>query len=252
MEPPGAEATKWISTCGDGLHRSVALHHAALWGRPGLVVDDPRRPSSVVWLREGDGQWEAFAAGLAETALDWLAAEARGRVVALAAPASWEDAVRARAGAGRIEVGSVQTWLRRGPPGRRVAAVATRRLVAADAAAFAAEAPSWATRAWGDFAGLIERGAAFGVPAGRGFAALAWVFESDHHSDKIGVATVPRFRRLGLGRAAASALADHVERDRRKHPLWTTHADHVASIALARSLGFSRHVSEPLLRWTPQ
>ena len=112
-------------------------------------------------------------------------------------------------------------------------------------------APAWALRAWGDFAGLVETGAAFGVPTSGGFAALAWVVESDDHCDKIGVATTPRFRRLGLGRAATLALLGHIARDRRRHPLWTTNPGNAASLALARSLGFSAQVTETIIGWTP-
>ena len=62
----------------------------------------------------------------------------------------------------------------------------------------------------GDVRGLdLARGAAFGVPQGGGFAALAWVFDQSHRHDALAVHTSPRFRRLGLGRAAASALIAH-------------------------------------------
>ena len=108
-------------------------------------------------------------------------------------------------------------------------------------------------RAWGDYAALIERGVAFGVPGGSsGFAALAWTFESDHHCDKVGVWTSPRYRKLGLGRAVAAALVDQVALVRHKHPLWTALPDNAGSVALARSLGFTTQVSETLLRWSPR
>src|SRR3954462_11957083 len=94
---PIREATDWLPRSDDAPHRSGALRHAATHGRPGLWGDDPRRPSSVVWLREGDGGiWEAFAGGIAGPALDWLAAEPGGRTIALLAPPSWEGPVRDR------------------------------------------------------------------------------------------------------------------------------------------------------------
>jgi len=249
MVPLDGDATGRILAWDDGLHRTVALHHAAIRGRPGLWGDHPSRPSSVIWLREGDGQWEAFAAGFAGPALDWLAAEARGRPIALAAPPSWEAPVLARAG--RSERRFVQTWVRPGPWEPPIPSIATRRLGPEDAGAFEEVTPAWGLRAWGDFAGLIDAGAAFGAPTRLGFGALAWIVESDHHCDKIGVATIPRFRRLGLGRASASALLGHIARDRRKHPLWTTNPGNAASLALARSLGFSAQVTETVLGWTP-
>ncbi len=252
MIPLGAEATDAVLSWGDGLHRTVALHHAAIHARPGLWGDDRARPSSAIWLRDGGDQWEAFAAGFAGPALDWLARVARARPIVLAAPPSWEENVRARLGpATRVEQGSVQTWVRAEAPCRASGSVDVRRLEHDDDAAFHAVAPPWALVAWGDFETLIDRGAAFGVPGRSGLAAVAWVVESDHHLDKVGVATDPRFRRLGLGRAAAAALIEEVEDRRLRRPLWVANPGNVASLGLARALGFSAQVTETLLRWTP-
>ena len=154
---------------------------------------------------------------------------------------------------GRVEAGIIQTRLRpesspwHAPPNP----VEIRRLTPDEGPAFEADAPAWALRSWGDFATMISRGAAFGVPTVGGFASLAWTYESDLEQDKIGVFTVARFRNLGLGRAAASALVGHVLEDRRRSPLWVTTSDNPASISLATSLGFSGRVDETLLRWTP-
>ncbi len=240
----------WLGRSDDAPHRTVALRHAAIHRRPGLWGDDPDHPSSVAWLREGDdGQWEAFGAGDAGPALDWIAARAGGRPVALMAPPSWEGPVLARAG--RLDRATVLTWSRPDSPLARPGPVGARRLGLDDAPAFEALAPRWALRSWGGFGPMIERGAAFGVPSPGGLAASAWIYESDDRTDKIGVATAARARRLGLGFSAASALLDHVLRDRRQRLLWTTHAGNPASIGLARALGFSGPVAETLLRWTP-
>ncbi len=248
MVPLGVEATARVLAWEDSPHRMVALHHAAIHRRPGLWGDDPARPSTVVWLREGDdGQLEAFGAGVAGPAPGWLVARSGGRPIMLAAPMSWEGPVRARGG--RLERCLVWTWLRPGPSGRPGPPIPTRRLGPDDADAFEAAAPPWALRSWGGFGALIARGAAFGVPTAGGFAAMAWTFESDYHRDKVGVATPARFRRLGLGRAAASALVGHILRDRRKQPIWSTNDSNAASMALARSLGFTALSTETLLLW---
>ena len=98
----------------------------------------------------------------------------------------------------------------------------------------------------------VAFGAGFGVPYGDGFAALAWIFDQSAGFDAIGVFTAPRYRRLGLARAAAAALISHIARRRRKVPLWSTTPDNDASLALARSLGFTAQATEALLRWPPR
>jgi GNAT superfamily N-acetyltransferase len=277
----------------------LALHHALAFQRPGLWGDHARVPRSVVLVREGDDQLEAFGAGEPEPAVSWLIAQ--GRAVSLVAPASWRDEVSARAGP--IEQGVVETWtidpfdlemttmlnapgpapesgltrLGKGkgtgkdkdkdkdkdkgkakPSGTEAESntpsrlVATRRLIASDAAAFAAVAPPSALRGWGSFSALIGFGAGFCVPYGDTFASLAWIFDQSTGFDAISVFTVPRYRRLGLARASASALIAHVARQRHKVPLWSTTPENDASLALARSLGFMSQATEPLIRWPPR
>ena len=252
MVPLRMKAPDWVRKADDAPHRSTAFRHATLHDRPGLWGDHPEHPTGAVWLREGDdGGWEAFGAGRPSPAIDWLAAESGGRPIALLAPPSWEGPVRMLGG--RVEVGVIQTRLRpdawEGP--RPWPIVEARRLTTEDGPAFVEAVPPWALRSWGDFAALVARGAAFGVPTGGGFASLAWTYESDLDHDKVGVATLPRYRGLGLGRAAARALVDHIAVDRRRVPLWVTTPDHPASIALAASLGFSITIEEKLLRWHP-
>jgi GNAT superfamily N-acetyltransferase len=328
MVPLGTKATDWLIASDDAPHRSIALSHASTQDLPGLWADDPEHPTCIVWLREGDeGRWEAFAAGFPRPALDWLAHRAEGRPIALLAPPFWERSVRAMGG--RVEVGTIQTWLGLEYWNPSSSSGDVRRLAMTDQAAFEAVAPSWSLRSWGDFPTLIERGVAFGIPAkggfssgfrrfqapsplvgegwgegviddvnstpvspigtsqllrfetpGRaaapsptrgegagyslrsreecgdrpatgGFAALAWTYELNLTHAKIGVVTVPRFRKLGLGRSAASALLDWIVFDRRTAPVWVTSLANPASIALARSLGFSRAIEETLLNWTP-
>jgi hypothetical protein len=121
-----------------------------------------------------------------------------------------------------------------------------------DAGAFAATAPGWALCGWRSFPALVEHGAAFGVPHGRGFATLAWVLDRAGRFEALGVYTVPRLRRLGLARAAASALVDHVVRARGHVPLWSTRDGNEPSRALARALGFAVAAEETLLVWPPR
>jgi hypothetical protein len=241
-EPPGPEL--------------LALHHALLHPRPGLWGDDLRNPRSVVLIREGDGQLEAFGAGEPEPALGWLAWQ--GKAVSLIAPPRWR--YRLSGWVGAFGWAEVETWSlaerNRVPfvPRSRRQSIETRRLTPDDAEAFAAIAPEWALRSWGSFARLIEHGAAFGVPlgSGAGFASLAWTFDESSRFDAIGVFTVPKFRRLGLARAASTALLAHIVYRRGKAPLWSTTAENLGSLALVQSLGFSMRSTEPLLHWRPR
>jgi len=240
-------ARSWLGEpAGPGL---LALGHALAFGRPGLWGDDARRPRGVILLRRGDEGWEAFGAGDPGPAAGWLA-ECAG-AVALLAPEDWEDAIRAAVGP--VARSTVQTWAPTGPilPGPPVPA---HRLTAAadDAFAFAEVAPGWALRGWGSYADLIEHGAAFGVPHAGGLAAVAWIFDQSRRHDALAVATAPRFRRLGLGHAAAFALIAHVVRDRHKFPLWSTPPDNAASTALASALGLTVAALQTLLRWAPR
>jgi GNAT superfamily N-acetyltransferase len=236
----------------DGAHRSVSLRHALIHRSPGLWGDHPRRPRSVVLVREGDapGGRHAFGLGEAEPAVGWLSR--LGRRVSLLAPTAWEGAIRRRGSA--VLRGIVETWVRPpdDDPPTHVDPPIARRLGPFDEPAFLVAAPSWALQGWGSFAGLIREGAAFGVPDRDGrLLALAWTFEADDGRDALAVATVPRYRRLGLGRAAGSALLEHVEADRGKVPIWTVADENLASKSLARSLGFSPRAREVVLRWEP-
>jgi GNAT superfamily N-acetyltransferase len=204
-----------------------------------------------VLVREGDDQLEAFGAGEAQPALGWLLEQRRA--VALHAPDAWHEAVRSWFG--RVESSTVETWAgaemadsNRDIPGSST--IVTRRLTRADGPAFAASTPAWALRGWGEYDALIDHGAAFGVPYEAGFASMAWVFDQVERYDALGVFTAPRFRRLGLGRASASSLIDHITTRRDKAPLWSTALDNPASRALAEVLGFSPAATETVSRWS--
>jgi GNAT acetyltransferase len=250
MVPLGKKATDWLRAWDEIPHRSMALSHACLHDRPGLWVDVVDDPTSIVWLREGDeGRWEAFTSGDPRPAVPWLAGRAEGRTIALLASPDWDASVRSMGG--RVESGIIETWHGLKGWNRPSPHVKGRRIALDDEAAFSAVAPSWALRSWGDFPSLIEHGVAFGVRARGGFASLAWTYESDRDHDKIGVITLRDYRRLGLGRLVATALLDSIVFERRKAPFWVTTATNAASIALARSLGFSIAIHETLLHWTP-
>lgn len=224
----------------------LALRHALLFRRPGLWGDDARRPHCVVLLRSADGSREAFGAGRPGPAAEWLASR-EGRI-ALVAPEDWEASIRAARG--RVDRSEVLSWF--DPPLRDPAGpspAVTRRLGPEDRDVFLRDCPDWALRGWGTFEDLIRIGAAFGVPYKDELAAVAWIFDQSTRFDALGTFTQPRYRRLGLGRAAARALIRHIQRDRGKLPLWSAPAQNPASVGLARALGFTGQVAETLLRW---
>jgi GNAT superfamily N-acetyltransferase len=236
----------------------LALRHALAYRRPGLWGDDPAAPRSVILVREGDGRVEAFGAGEPWPAVGWLAGH--GRPFSLHAPDDWLATVDAMGE--ETERTEVETWSVESlapvdeDPGEDAARprpprVAVRRLWPDDRDGFLAAAPPWALRGWQSYPALVEHGVAFGVPHGPAFAALAWVFDQADVYDAVGVYTVPRFRRLGLGRAVSSALVGYILERRGKVPLWSFSPGHLASHALAASLGFTFAASEPVLHRPP-
>ncbi|SIO39266.1 GNAT acetyltransferase [Singulisphaera sp. GP187] len=203
----------------------------------------------MLLLREGGRQLEAFGAGDPEPAVDWLCRRGE-KSVALLAPKDWWDAVGRRIeGVEQAEVLTLSAAASQRPT---KPAVVTRRLTVDDSAAFLAPeiALEWALWGWGTFRALVERGAGYVVPFGSGFAAMAWVYSQAGDYEAIGVSTVLRFRRLGLGKAAASALVSEIIETREKVPLWSTAPENEASVAMAQSLGFSIATLETFLRWS--
>jgi RimJ/RimL family protein N-acetyltransferase len=227
----------------------LTVRHALLARLPGFWGDRERSPYSVIYVREGDGKAEAFGLLNPHPAVGWLLAQ--GRPFTLLAPdEEWEDEVALEIDP--IDRGEIVSWL----PGfyRRTVTEKTanvRRLTHDDAAVFQSSAPPWALRCWPSFDSIIGRGAVFGVPFGDTFASLAWVIDRTESYDAIGVYTAPRFRNLGLARAAASALVEHIIHQRRKVPLWAASAANQASTALARSVGFTPRVTEVVYHWPP-
>lgn len=251
MVPLSWEAAEYVFAWEDGSRRGLALHHAVMERRPGLWGDHARRPNSMVLLRRGETRWEAFGAGDPQPAVNWLTR--RPSPVALLAPAWWSDEVR-KSARGKVEVEPMAIRYLPEPEGaprmreRAGASIATRRLGPDDAPLFDRVAPPWALRCWGSAADALTRGAAFAVGDRRTeeLLALAWITEFDHHLDAIGAYTVERYRRLGLGRAAAGALVGHILARRGKAPVWACADQNLASTALARSLGFNFTLREPV------
>ncbi|CAN5810984.1 hypothetical protein BH23PLA1_BH23PLA1_01650 [soil metagenome] len=255
LGPEGIEhALSWLAPA--PLASRLHLRHALIERRPGLWGDQGRRPSSVVWLRDGDGQREALGDGDPAPAVVWLAEQSGA--IALLAPQLWEAEVLDTFGEAEVGTGTVITR-RYTPrdigPDRLPTALASpntsgyvRPLGPGDAAAFVAMAPPWALRAWGSFRNRIDGGAGAVVPAAGGLAAIAWVLAADDCYEAVGIYTSPKFRQLGLGRAAASALIRQIVTDHRRMPLWTTAAENTASLALASSLGLRAALSETLHR----
>ena len=234
----------------------LALRHAMLYGRPALWGDDAWHPRSVLLVRPESGggrSTEAFGLGEPEPAVPWLVARHRRSGALLAAPDAWAPWINATVGAAGVETYSVETWYDPGPPARRPgssnAPITANRLTEHDEISFRKAAPEWALQGWGDFSGLLRYGAAFGVPYQAGFASLAWIHDQTEQFDAMSVYTLPRFRRLGLGKAVATALLDHIRRTRNKQPLWSSLATNEPSRNLVQVLGFTESSSQTVFRW---
>jgi hypothetical protein len=168
----------------------------------------------------------------------------------LHAPPHWHEALEALVGT--VQRVSVETWSIEKSPACGVSSF-VRQLSEADSLAFHRAVPWWGLSGWGSFATLLEHGAAFGVMERRGkepgLMSIAWIFDQAGPYDAIGVSTDPKYQRLGLGKATASALIDHILNVRGKVPLWSAPASNEASIGLARALGLSPVARETLLSW---
>lgn len=228
----------------------LALRHGLRHHSSELWADNPAALQTLLLVRDGDGQIEAFGAGAPEPAVRWLVE--RNAAVALAAPEPWRPAVEITVRG--WQTGTVITFIDRtlGSNTHNAPRAAVRRLTADDETGFSAAAPDWALGGWRTFRALIAGGAAFGVPQGGGFAALAWILDETDRFDALAVFTAPEFRRLGLSRASATVLIDHVRKIRGKIPLWSASVENRASLDVAASLGFVPAATETILRWPAQ
>ncbi|WP_329560904.1 GNAT family N-acetyltransferase [Kitasatospora sp. NBC_01266] len=105
----------------------------------------------------------------------------------------------------------------------------------------------WVTETWGSSRALASSGGAWGAFVdGRLVALAAGHLRGLAHED-LAVATVPEFRRAGLGLACVLAAATAV-RHRGKLPSWTAPRSNGPSLALAEAAGF-RPVREELAYW---
>ncbi|GIG24256.1 GNAT family N-acetyltransferase [Cellulomonas denverensis] len=99
---------------------------------------------------------------------------------------------------------------------------------------------------WPDAASFLAHGGGMvaerdGEAGAMAFAAFCWDDQVE-----IGIETVPRFRRLGLARAAAGALIDVLVAGGLR-PVWSCRGANTGSQRLAGSLGFTAPVGTPYL-----
>src|SRR5690606_37812824 len=106
LGPDGIEHTlSWLGPA--PLASRLQLRHALLERRPGLWGDHVKKPKSILWLREGEGQREALGAGDPAPAVAWLAEQSGA--IALLAPQLWEAEALDTFGEAEIGPGIVLT-----------------------------------------------------------------------------------------------------------------------------------------------
>lgn len=97
---------------------------------------------------------------------------------------------------------------------------------------------SWISKTWGGPFGLAASGYAFGAFINERLTAVACTFYLGAHYEDIGVVTEREFRGRGLSTACAAALCENITA--RGHiPSWSTSTDNVASLRVAKKLGFT-------------
>ena len=104
---------------------------------------------------------------------------------------------------------------------------------------------NWISKTWGGAACLAASGLAWGAWENGRLAAISCTFFLGNHIEEIGVATEPLHRGRGLGVACAGALCQDI-RARGHTPSWTTSPDNIASLRVARKLGFNHHHDDVL------
>ena len=118
-------------------------------------------------------------------------------------------------------------------------AAVVRRLTETDTDALAdlAEGISWISKTHGGPAGLAASELGWGAfSAGRLASVAVPFFIGEDHED-LGVVTERAFRGRGFSTACAAAVVADV-RSRGRRPTWTTSLSNVASLSVARRLGF--------------
>lgn len=118
-------------------------------------------------------------------------------------------------------------------------AAVVRRLTATDTGALAglSEGISWISKTLGGPAGLAASGLGWGAFSDVQLASVAAPFFLGEDHEDLGVVTERDFRNRGLSTACAAAVVADI-RSRGRQPTWTTSLDNVASLSIARRLGF--------------
>ncbi len=118
-------------------------------------------------------------------------------------------------------------------------AAVVRRLTTVDADALAglAEGIGWISNTLGGPAGLAASELGWGAFADGQLASVAVPFFLGAEHEDIGVVTDQDFRRQGFSAACAAAVVADI-RARGRRPTWTTSLKNVASLGVARRLGF--------------
>jgi ribosomal protein S18 acetylase RimI-like enzyme len=103
----------------------------------------------------------------------------------------------------------------------------------------------WLWKFWRDAEDFCRTGVGYVALVDGEAISIASIFtESERYTD-LAVATHPGFRRQGYSTAAAHALCKDILAEGR-FPVWNTSTDNLASIAIARKLGFREIPAEPL------
>jgi GNAT superfamily N-acetyltransferase len=118
-------------------------------------------------------------------------------------------------------------------------AAIVRRLAAPDAGALAglAEGISWVSKTLGGPARLAASELACGAFCDGQLVSVAVPFFLGEDYEDLGVVTERDFRGRGLSAACAAAVVADIH-SRRRRPTWTTSLNNVASLGVARRLGF--------------
>jgi len=100
---------------------------------------------------------------------------------------------------------------------------------------------------WNNETDFLENGIGFSAVSNKQLASTAFSAFIIDGKLEIGIQTIPEFQGKGFAKAACLALIDYCI-EKKLEPVWSCRKDNIASVALAKSIGFEQSLELPYYR----